>query len=81
VIPIAFGGADAPPNVKPIHIDCHKDKTRVDARNLAKAKRVAAKHTGQYRRPKHSVGGGKNSAFKKKLNGEVVWRSTGERVT
>jgi 5-methylcytosine-specific restriction protein A len=46
VIPIAMGGADEASNWELAHAKCHKSKTKGDMKNLAKAKRREAKHTG-----------------------------------
>jgi 5-methylcytosine-specific restriction protein A len=47
VIPLAMGGADdLPTNGELVHAKCHKAKTRNDMKDLGKAKRREAKHTG-----------------------------------
>jgi 5-methylcytosine-specific restriction protein A len=47
VIPLAMGGVDdLPTNGELVHAKCHKAKTRDDMKNLGKAKRREAKHTG-----------------------------------
>lgn len=50
VIPLALGGDDHGENLRPAHVACHAGKTPEDVRQIAKAKRVAAKHMGA--RPK-----------------------------
>lgn len=49
VIPLAMGGADDESNMRPAHVDCHKEKTRDDRRNLAKVDRLRAKHLGAWK--------------------------------
>lgn len=49
VIPLAQGGEDGGDNLRPAHIDCHKEKTAVDAADTAKAKRREAKHIGAWK--------------------------------
>jgi 5-methylcytosine-specific restriction endonuclease McrA len=78
VLPIALGGADDFTNTKPIHLHCHRKKTRDDIRKIAKAKRVKAKFEGGFRPAKHPLPCGRGSPVKKKLNGQVVRRDTNE---
>lgn len=80
VVPLALGGTDDVSNLKPIHLHCHREKTRSDVKKIAKAKRVKAKHEGRFRPPRHQLPGGKGSGLKKKLNGEVVRRESGEII-
>lgn len=81
VIPIALGGLDDAINTRPAHRACHAQKTKSDVKTIAKAKRVKAKHTGQFRPPRHIVPGSKASAFKKTLSGAVILRATGEIIS
>ena len=46
VIPLALGGDDAPANLRPAHVKCHRGKTAKDAGDTAKAKRREADHIG-----------------------------------
>ncbi len=64
VTPLALGGS----NVEPAHKTCHVLKTVKDIRDIAKVKRIAAKHHGaaQSKWPK--------SKWKRKVSGEVVER-------
>jgi 5-methylcytosine-specific restriction enzyme A len=57
----------------PAHVACHRAKTKGDARQIAKAKRVKAKHEGAHR-PRSTLAGGKGSKWKQKLTGEWVRR-------
>lgn len=76
-IPLAAGGDDTPDNRRPAHVKCHARQTAtIDAPRIAKTKRQRAKHTGAYR-PKSSLS---NSRLKKKMDGSVVDRRTGEPV-
>lgn len=77
-IPLELGGADDDGNRRAAHRKCHRDHTAaVDLPAIAKAKRVQAKHhagsTG--RRP---MPGGRDDKFKRKMDGTVVVRATGE---
>lgn len=78
VIALAAGGTDEVSNKRPIHIDCHKEKTRGDRKVIAKVKRVKAKAEGTFRPPRSVVAGSRSHWLKKKLNGEVVVRATGK---
>jgi 5-methylcytosine-specific restriction endonuclease McrA len=39
VIPLELGGTDDVENIQPAHAECHRDKTRGDARDIAKMRR------------------------------------------
>lgn len=39
VIPLELGGTDDVENIQPAHTECHRDKTRNDARDIAKMRR------------------------------------------
>lgn len=72
VIPLELGGDEAKgsPNLQPAHVDCHKGKSATDAGNLAKAKRVHARHIGAVKsRARLS-----HPTLKRKISGEVVPR-------
>lgn len=74
-IPLAMGGADEERNMEPAHYDCHRSHTAsVDIPQIAKAKRVEKKHTGQFRPPRHIVPGSKASPWKRTLRGKTVRR-------
>lgn len=72
--PLSMGGEDTDENRLLAHTKCHRAKTKQDMGNLAKAKRNEARHTGARATPRAIIPGSKASRFKKKLNGEVVWR-------
>ena len=73
VIPYELTRDDSDENLRPAHVSCHKQKTAQDKKDIAKAKRVAAKHTGAHR-PKSTIPGSKGSKFKRKIGGGVVLR-------
>jgi len=73
VIPYEMTRDDSDANLRPAHVSCHKGKTAQDKKNLAKSKRVAAKHKGAWR-PKSTLAGSKQSRWKRKLDGTVVPR-------
>lgn len=77
VIPLELSGDDSDDNIRPAHDACHRAKTSAeDIPRIAKAKRVAAKHTGAFR-PKATIPGSKGTRFKRKLDGTVVRRGEG----
>lgn len=54
VIALCMGGEDAPANMRPAHVSCHREKTTGDVGMLAKARRVEAKHIGAHQ-PKRRI--------------------------
>ena len=46
IIPLAMGGTNDWSNRAPAHLKCAKVKTKKDMGNIAKAKRIEAKHIG-----------------------------------
>ena len=78
VIPLAMGGDDDGDNLKPAHARCHASKTTNDARAIAKAKRVAAKHTGAFR-SRQSMPGSRDHPLKRKVSGETVKRERNQQ--
>ncbi|WP_406646937.1 HNH endonuclease signature motif containing protein [Aliisedimentitalea scapharcae] len=73
VIPYEMTRDDTDENLAPAHVSCHRGKTRADKADIAKAKRVSAKHNGA-RMSKNPLPGGKNDRRKKKIDGTVVPR-------
>jgi len=73
-LPATMEGSDTLENCVVCCPTCHKHKTRtLDIPVQAKTKRVSDKHLGIRRtKPK--------SPFKRKMDGTVVWRETGEPV-
>lgn len=78
IVPLALGGAESARNRRGLHVECHRLKTAEDMRQIAKAKRVAAKHAGTWKEPRHVVDGSLRSRFKRKLDGTVIERATGK---
>ena len=72
----AEGGEETSENLWPAHAACHRTKSAKDVGEVAKGKRVAAKHYGIKRGPKKGrpMPFGRKSALKKKIGGEVVRR-------
>jgi 5-methylcytosine-specific restriction protein A len=79
-IPREIGGKHAVENVRPLCIDCHKAKTALDAKVIAKAKRLAGETcTGPSRRPLPKgapLAGTKASGLKRRMDGTVVRRNS-----
>jgi 5-methylcytosine-specific restriction endonuclease McrA len=48
---IGLLGEDTVANMAPAHVDCHAIKTKADVANIAKCKRVKAKHHGIRKSP------------------------------
>lgn len=76
IIPLEISEDDSEENKAPAHRKCHKAKTRKDSKDIAKCKRVNAKHIGAWK-PKSSLSKGR---FKKKFDGTVIDRETGQPV-
>lgn len=72
---LSLGGSDDDANCYPVHLACHKGKTRSDAK--AKAKRDRQITAGWAGKPKKR---GWQSRYRKKVNGVVVDRETGRPV-
>ena len=73
VIALEISGDDSDDNLRPAHVACHKAKTKDDAGRIAKAKRVAAKHVGAFR-PRNPLPGGRQSKWRKRMDGTVERR-------
>ena len=73
-IPLSMGGEDVESNWYLAHTKCHKTKTKEDMGNLSKAKRREAKNLGA-KKSKTPMPFGKNSKFKRKMDGTIVERS------
>lgn len=77
-IPIELGGADDDTNRRAAHRKCHRVHTAtVDIPAIAKAKRVQAKHHSAATSPR-PMRGGRDDVLKRKMDGTVVVRATGE---
>lgn len=76
-IPLETGGKDDDTNWLVAHRKCHRTHTnKVDIPLIAKVKRIHQKHIGA-KRPKSQMPGGRNSMWKKKMDGSVVRRNEG----
>jgi 5-methylcytosine-specific restriction protein A len=73
VIPDGLTGDTGLDNCAVLCVDCHKQKTRGDVGRIAKAKRQHARHIGA-KQSKNPLPGGRLSAWKRKISGEVVRR-------
>lgn len=71
-IALEISGDDTDDNLELAHQKCHRDKTRVDAADIARAKRREAKHMGA--KVRGSWGAGRNTPFKAKIGGGIVRR-------
>jgi len=70
--PLGLGGTDTDDNCGPAHETCRRAKDRHDVAAIAKAKRRKAKMLGI--RKASGFPGGKDSKFKRKMDGSVVLR-------
>jgi 5-methylcytosine-specific restriction endonuclease McrA len=77
-IPLAIGGDDDESNLQPLCKGCHRLKTGKDLGTIAKGKRVRQRHLGI--RPPSRFPGSRDSHLRKKIDGTVVDRRTGEIV-
>ena len=87
-IPLALGGSNDLKNFNALHEDHHLAKTKTDITQIAKAKRVKAKHEGTFRPARHKLpkgrklptglkmNGGRDSGLTRKVSGLVEKRAT-----
>lgn len=75
IVPLALSDDDSDENLAPAHVACHAPKTSADITQIAKAKRVRAKHIGAHR-PKSTIPGSKGSPWKRRIDGTTVRRDT-----
>lgn len=69
------GGENRESNLGPIHEACDKPKTAADVAEKSDVYGKRAAHLGIKRKPKgRPMPGGRNSPWRKKINGEVVRR-------
>lgn len=74
-IPLEAGGKDDDSNWYVAHRKCHRDHTaRVDAPLIAKTKRMHQRHIGAAPKSKKPLPGGRNSKWKRRMDGTVVLR-------
>jgi hypothetical protein len=58
------------------HAKCNLDHAHeIDVPLIAKVKRMRQKHIGAYRSSSRPINGSKRSPFRKKMNGQVEWRT------
>ena len=73
-IPLEAGGKDDATNWFVAHRKCHRVHTStVDAPLIAKVKRIHQKHVGA-KKPRSPMPLGRNSKFKRKMDGTIVRR-------
>jgi 5-methylcytosine-specific restriction enzyme A len=69
------GGSDKREDLRPAHRNkCHRSHTAVEATQRAKEARVRAKFLGASKPKGKPMPGGRNSPFKRKMNGKTVKR-------
>ena len=76
VVPWELTRDDSDDNLRLAHQKCHKAKTATDIRFIRKADRVHANHIGA-KKPSRGFG---DSKLKRKIDGSVVNRTTGEMI-
>ncbi len=74
-VPHAIGGSDNVSDLLPVHVACHADKTKRDVREIAKTKRIHAKHIGAWRSKSPPMPGTKRSGWKRLFSGKVERRT------
>lgn len=77
VIPLELSGDDSDANLRPAHERCHRVKTAVDQGDIARAKRVRAKHRGARGVSGAVIPGSKASPWKRTIDGRTVRRDGG----
>ncbi len=73
IVPYALTRDDTDANLAPAHVSCHATKTPGDVAQIAKAKRVQAKHVGAWR-PRSKLPGSRGTPFRRKINGTTERR-------
>jgi 5-methylcytosine-specific restriction protein A len=66
--------ANAPDNLGPACIDCARGKTKREAADRAKSRRIVARNIGAWRPKGRPMPGSKRSGWKKKFDGSVERR-------
>lgn len=76
VIPDGLGGEPTLQNCAVICEPCHDEKTRErDVPAIARAKRLEAAHLGAKMPSRNPLPGGRNTPFKRKMDGTIVRRT------
>ncbi len=70
---LAMGGEHRESNLVPVLKAAHREKTKQDVKDLAKARSVKARHIG-IKQSRNPLPGSKASGWKRKMNGEWVKR-------
>jgi len=79
-IPLELNGADDEANRRAAHRKCHRGHTAaIDLPAIARAKRIEASHHGA-RVSRQPMRGGRDDRLKRKMDGTVVVRATGESL-
>lgn len=78
VVALVNGGEHAEGNLQVACVACHRGKTAADVAEKSRARRIQAKHAG-IRKPS-TFACARTSRFKKRMDGTVVDRETGEPV-
>lgn len=71
---IINGGENRESNLQPVLVEAHKEKTRRDVKEKAKADRIRKRHLGIENPSKRKLPGGRDSAWKFKVGGGRVPR-------
>ncbi len=79
VIPLEEGGADDESNLQAICEPCSKVKTSKEATERAEYRSTRDRHTG-IKQSRNPILGGRNTRFKRCMDGTVIDRETGEPV-
>jgi MOSC domain-containing protein YiiM len=72
-IPLAAGGTNDLENFEALCTPCHRDKTKLDVRDIAKVRRLSGE-TGQQKRRSEKGSGLMNSKWKRTIGGKAVLR-------
>jgi 5-methylcytosine-specific restriction enzyme A len=76
------GGENRESNLQPIHEVCDRGrKTPADVAIKAKNDAVAMRHIGIKKRKGRPMPGSRDSGIKRKMSGEIVWRTRPETKT
>jgi 5-methylcytosine-specific restriction protein A len=74
ILPLAMGGDDDLTNLQPLCLGCHRAKTKTDAKDIGKARRMDQRNAGIKRQPRTSILGSVASGWKKTFTGEWIKR-------
>ena len=78
VVALCNGGENRESNLAPMYRPAHRKKTKADVAQKAKDRRVKMKHMGMTTKAKVPMMNGR--PIKKKMDGSVVYKDTGEPV-